>query len=68
MSPVVPDSTRFAQHQFEEAGYPPPASRRDSGGLPWGLLAGGLVVVGLGLMAWSYLGRDLQRYMKIRNM
>jgi hypothetical protein len=42
--------------------------RRGSGALPTGLLVGGLVVVGLGFLAWYYLGPDLQRYMKIRNM
>jgi len=27
-----------------------------------------LAVVGLGVLAWSYLGPDLKRYMKIRSM
>jgi hypothetical protein len=50
-----------------QGGYAP-AERQDSGGLPAGLLIGGLVVVGLGLLAWYYMGPDLVRYMKIRNM
>lgn len=33
-----------------------------------GLLLAGLVAVGLGALAWYYLGPDLKRYMKIRNM
>ena len=33
-----------------------------------GLLIGGLAVVALGWLAWSYLGPDLIRYLKIRNM
>jgi hypothetical protein len=33
-----------------------------------GLLVAGVVVLGLGLMAWSYLGPDLRRYLKISNM
>jgi hypothetical protein len=28
----------------------------------------GLAVVGLGALAWYYLGPDLRRYLKIRNM
>jgi hypothetical protein len=33
-----------------------------------GLLIAGVVVVGLGFLAWSYLGPDLRRYMKIHSM
>jgi hypothetical protein len=33
-----------------------------------GLLLAGLAVVGLGALAWYYLGPDLRRYLKIRNM
>jgi hypothetical protein len=32
------------------------------------LLVAGAVVVGLGYLAWSYLGRDLMRYLKIHGM
>ena len=68
MSTVGPEKLRPAPQQGESwrAGYPAPA--RDSGGPRWGLLLTGLVVVGLGVMAWNYLGPDLRRYMKIRNM
>jgi hypothetical protein len=33
-----------------------------------GLLLAGLAVVGLGALALYYLGPDLRRYLKIRNM
>ena len=33
-----------------------------------GLVIAGVVVVGLGLLAWSYLGADLRRYLKIHSM
>jgi hypothetical protein len=33
-----------------------------------GMLLAGLAVVGIGALAWYYLGPDLIRYMKIRNM
>jgi hypothetical protein len=33
-----------------------------------GLLIAGLAAVALGALAWSYLGPDLRRYLKIRNM
>jgi hypothetical protein len=33
-----------------------------------GLLVAGLAAVALGALAWSYLGPDLRRYLKIRNM
>ena len=41
--------------------------RRGGGGISGWLLAG-LAVAGLGAAAWYYLGPDLKRYMKIRNM
>jgi hypothetical protein len=42
--------------------------RASSGGLSTGWLLTGLAVVGLGALAWYYLGPDLRRYLKIRNM
>ncbi len=33
-----------------------------------GLLLAGLVAAGLGALAWYYLGPDIRRYMKIRDM
>jgi hypothetical protein len=33
-----------------------------------GLPLAGLVAVGIGALAWYYLGPDLRRYMKIRSM
>jgi hypothetical protein len=38
------------------------------GGPPLGLIVAGVVAIGLGYMAWSYLGPDLRRYLKIQNM
>ena len=32
------------------------------------LLIAGAVVIGLGFLAWTYLGPDLKRYMKIHSM
>jgi hypothetical protein len=69
MSPGRSDGLRLEQRRAEgwREGYAPLDRRRDSG-LPWGLLATGLVVVGLGLIAWNYLGPDLRRYLKIERM
>ena len=33
-----------------------------------GWLIAGLAVAGLGALAWYYLGPDLRRYLKMRNM
>jgi hypothetical protein len=33
-----------------------------------GLIVAGAVVVGLGVLAWVYLGPDLKRYLKIHSM
>ena len=33
-----------------------------------GLFLTGLVVIGLGVLAWKYIGPDLKQYMKIRDM
>ena len=35
---------------------------------PSGWLLTGLVLAGLGALAWYYLGPDLRRYMKIKSM
>jgi hypothetical protein len=37
-------------------------------GPPVGAIVAGVVVVGLGVLAWTYLGPDLRRYMKIHSM
>jgi hypothetical protein len=70
MSSAGSNSLRASLRESEDprAGYPPLASPRNSGGPPWGLLVTGLVVVGLGVMAWNYLGPDLRRYLKMSNM
>jgi hypothetical protein len=44
------------------------ANRRDRGGPSTALLITGAVVIGLGLLAWTYLGPDIKRYIRIRNM
>jgi hypothetical protein len=44
------------------------ARRADRGGLSPSVLITGAVVIGLGYLAWTYLGPDLKRYMKIRDM
>jgi hypothetical protein len=41
---------------------------RGSGWPSSGLLLTGLLVVGLGVLAWQYIGPDLRRYMKIESM
>lgn len=41
---------------------------RDRGGVGVGWLVAGVVVVGLGALAWTYLGPDLRRYMKLHSM
>jgi hypothetical protein len=42
--------------------------RTDRGGPSPALLITGAVVVGLAFLAWSHLGSDLKRYIKIHNM
>jgi hypothetical protein len=44
------------------------ARRREHGGPSPALLITGAVVVGLGFLAWTYLGPDLKRYLKIHSM
>jgi hypothetical protein len=47
---------------------PAPVRTQEAGGPPLTLIAVGLVAAGLGLWAWSYLGPDLRRYIKMSNM
>jgi hypothetical protein len=42
--------------------------RERAGGPSVGLLVAGVAVVGLGVLAWTYLGPDLKRYLKIHSM
>jgi hypothetical protein len=65
MSDTGPDSLRTSppREGMWWGPYAPPAPRR--GG--WKLLTG-VVAVGLGVLAWRYLGPDLRRYLKIRSM
>jgi hypothetical protein len=53
----------------DRGGYFPIADRdRDRGGPTVGWLVAGVVVVGLGALAWTYLGPDLRRYLKLHSM
>ncbi len=45
-----------------------PARRTDEAGTSHRLLIGGLILLGLGCLAWYYVGPDMRRYMKIRSM
>jgi hypothetical protein len=70
MPSTSPTSLRASVRGQEEwrGGLRPVARPQESGGPSWGLLVTGLVIAGLGLMAWRYLGPDLRRYLKIRSM
>ncbi len=46
---------------FEDRGERPLGSRP-------GLLIAGLVVLGLGVLTWYYVGHDVRRYLRIRSM
>jgi hypothetical protein len=46
-----------------------PLARRDEPRLPpTKLVVAGAVVLGLGVLAWYYLGPDVRRYLKIQKM
>jgi hypothetical protein len=70
MSRMTPEhqagSVRAQDEDWGERYYP--AERGGGGGFPTGILLGGLLAVGLGALAWYYLGPDLRRYMKIKSM
>jgi hypothetical protein len=54
----------------EDEGWRPArlARRPEPAGPSTTLLVMGAVVVGLGLLAWYYVGPDLRRYLKIHSM
>ena len=54
-----PEEERRGGYAVSERGFGPPQGA---------LLLVGLGAIGLGFLAWYYLGPDLVRYMKIRNM
>ncbi len=70
MSSLTSERQRGSLREEEDGrgGYSRPVERQESGSVPWGLIIGGLVVGGLAAMAWSYLGPDVRRYIKISNM
>jgi hypothetical protein len=45
-----------------------PAPRQGSSGVPVGWLLAGALGAGLAYLAWSYIGPDLVRYLKIKSM
>jgi hypothetical protein len=67
MSSVGSQSLTPSQQRRESWRAGCPTSTRDHAGPSWRLLATGLVVLGLGLLAWN-LGPDLRRYIKIERM
>ena len=54
-----------AEHWWDRS---PLARRTEPFEPPRRLMVAGLVVLGLGCLAWYYLGPDVRRYMKIRSM
>ena len=68
MAPETTDSLRSALESENGWRREPMLRTRDGGGPPLTLIAAGLVCVGLGLMAWNYLGPDVRRYMKMSSM
>jgi hypothetical protein len=48
--------------------HPPRRWQAERKGPPVGPIVAGVVAVGLGVLAWTYMGPDLRRYMKIRSM
>jgi hypothetical protein len=42
--------------------------RHEHEGPPTGWIIAGLAVLCLGVVVWSYVGRDVQRYIRMRNM
>jgi hypothetical protein len=73
MSAVIPDDLRESpQYQGQGSDWRPgfrsyPA-RRDGNTLSRDLVVAGLAVVGIGALAWYYLGPDLRRYIKMSSM
>jgi hypothetical protein len=70
MSSAAPNNFGSAARPGEDwrAWYPPPVAPRQAGGSRWGLLVAGLAAVGLGIVAWHYVGADIKRYIRISNM
>jgi hypothetical protein len=59
---------RESQYPSNEWGGHPPMAEWVRPRSNTGFLLTGLVLIGLGALAWQYLGPDLRRYMKIRSM
>ena len=70
MSTAGPDSLRQNRLPAEDwrEGYQPAGQMMMPAGPGLGLLLGGLALVGLGALAWAYLGPDIRRYIKMNQM
>jgi hypothetical protein len=69
MSAMTPETQgRWSPPANDQWRGRPPADRSDMLGITPGLATAGLAAIGLGVLAWYYLGPDLVRYLKIRNM
>jgi len=70
MATMTSDIRAKEHHRDVEAQGRYDVSRRTraTGEPSWGLLVTGLTLVGVGILAWNYIGADLLRYLKIRSM
>jgi hypothetical protein len=70
MSPLLSKSQELLSGPRDEHWWQGsrPARRTESFEPSQRLLFAGLVVLGLGCLAWYYVGPDVWRYMRIRNM
>ena len=66
LTPRHGDSWLPALNESRYGRYLPGHHRRE--GPPTALIVAGVVVLGIGLMSWHYLGADLRRYLKIHSM
>jgi hypothetical protein len=70
MSTAGPESlgqNRLSTEDWRER-YQPAGQMMTQAGPGLGLLLGGLALIGLGALAWAYLGPDIRRYIKMSQM
>ena len=70
MPAYEPNKMKTMHDRSEElqANYPSPSHDGMAVVPSWNLLLGGLALVGLGVLAWQYLGPDVRRYAKMSSM
>jgi hypothetical protein len=68
MSRLISEGRNLSTQDWARGDQPSLLEGRGSGSPALAWIVAGAVVVGLGYLAWTYVGPDLKRYLKVQSM